>query len=196
MEHTETRSSRTVRQNLCLSEGHRDNFRVSVPTRSAPTSPIGGSPLVSPNEGRNSDFVQYHYVSPIANQFWSAPEMPTSEAGTIPPAFLDLTDTCPLHSPRSRSPHRRQRSSSGTSSPIHPMSSLEISPARRDLSAPSLTVHPLPLPPGAPMVSPGNKPSPTKPKPESSSMKSQWQKGKLIGRGTFGSVYVATNRYI
>ncbi|CAN1221245.1 Mitogen-activated protein kinase kinase kinase 5 [Linum grandiflorum] len=25
-------------------------------------------------------------------------------------------------------------------------------------------------------------------------MKSQWQKGKLIGRGTFGSVFVATNR--
>jgi hypothetical protein len=27
-------------------------------------------------------------------------------------------------------------------------------------------------------------------------MKSHWQKGKLIGRGTFGSVYVASNRYM
>lgn len=26
-------------------------------------------------------------------------------------------------------------------------------------------------------------------------IRSQWQKGKLIGRGTFGSVYVASNRY-
>ncbi|KAK9902905.1 hypothetical protein M0R45_001420 [Rubus argutus] len=32
------------------------------------------------------------------------------------------------------------------------------------------------------------------PKPESQPIKGQWQKGKLIGRGTFGSVYVATNR--
>ena len=27
-------------------------------------------------------------------------------------------------------------------------------------------------------------------------MKNQWRKGKLIGRGTFGSVYVASNRYM
>jgi hypothetical protein len=27
-------------------------------------------------------------------------------------------------------------------------------------------------------------------------LNSQWQKGKLIGRGAFGSIYVATNRYI
>ena len=33
-------------------------------------------------------------------------------------------------------------------------------------------------------------------KTESLPMKNQWQKGKLLGRGTFGTVYVATNRYI
>lgn len=32
-------------------------------------------------------------------------------------------------------------------------------------------------------------------KPEEVPMRSQWQKGKLIGRGTFGSVYVASNKY-
>ncbi|XWS45306.1 hypothetical protein CRYUN_Cryun15aG0125300 [Craigia yunnanensis] len=41
-------------------------------------------------------------------------------------------------------------------------------------------------------------PSPSIPqvttKPEPLPMKCQWQKGKLIGRGTFGSVYVASNR--
>lgn len=30
---------------------------------------------------------------------------------------------------------------------------------------------------------------------QSSPVRSQWQKGKLIGRGTFGSVYVGSNRY-
>ncbi|MCD7457094.1 hypothetical protein HAX54_034081 [Datura stramonium] len=50
-------------------------------------------------------------------------------------------------------------------------------------------VHPLPLPPLAtPPVSP-----PT-PKTDITPIKGQWKKGKLIGRGTFGSVYVASNR--
>ncbi|KAL2455140.1 mitogen-activated protein kinase kinase kinase 5 [Abeliophyllum distichum] len=40
-------------------------------------------------------------------------------------------------------------------------------------------VHPLPLPPGV------SRPSPTHRK---------WRKGRLIGRGTYGSVYVATHR--
>ena len=44
---------------------------------------------------------------------------------------------------------------------------------------PSSGAHPLPLPPGS-----GGLP-----------VKNQWQKGKLIGRGTFGSVYVGFNRY-
>ncbi|KAK9226702.1 hypothetical protein WN943_011750 [Citrus x changshan-huyou] len=58
--------------------------------------------------------------------------------------------------------------------------------------------HPLPLPPGA--LSPP-KSSATSAvmshiteKISASSKKSQWQKGELIGRGTFGSVYIGTNR--
>ncbi|KAH9746568.1 mitogen-activated protein kinase kinase kinase 5 [Citrus sinensis] len=58
--------------------------------------------------------------------------------------------------------------------------------------------HPLPLPPGA--LSPP-KSSATSAvmshiteKTSASSKKSQWQKGELIGRGTFGSVYIGTNR--
>ena len=31
--------------------------------------------------------------------------------------------------------------------------------------------------------------------PHVSSFKGQWQKGRLIGRGTFGGVYLAMNRY-
>lgn len=184
-------------------DGNRDNFRISVPTRSAPTTPLC-SPLVSPNKGRYSDFVQYHYVSPKPNQFWSAPEMaasPEALPGTSShSAFFDLnslpTDNSPIHSSPGRSPHRYLRSSSEASSPIHPRLSLESSPARRDFNGTPLTVHPLPLPPGASSLTPSPKLSPTVAKSEFSSMKSQWQKGKLIGRGTFGSVYVATNRYI
>lgn len=55
-------------------------------------------------------------------------------------------------------------------------------------------VHPLPLPPGV------SRPSPTasqnSDKSDISSVKGQWRKGRLIGRGTYGSVYVATHRYV
>ncbi|XP_054825093.1 mitogen-activated protein kinase kinase kinase 5 [Prosopis cineraria] len=195
----ETVSSGMMRRDLSVGESNQDSFCISVPTRSAPASPLI-SPLVSPNNGRYSDFVQYHYVCPPPNQYWSAPEMVTSDAssGTTPPALFDLpalsTDTSPHHSPRGRSPNQNLKCRSGASSPVRPRLSLETSVARRDFNAPALNVHPLPLPPGAPLLSPSPKLSPTVPKLESSSMKSQWQKGKLIGRGTFGSVYVATNR--
>ncbi|CAN6859966.1 unnamed protein product [Brassica oleracea] len=74
------------------------------------------------------------------------------------------TDNSPIHSPRR--PIR-------PSSPLHPTLSPDV---RRE----SANVHPLPLPPGAPCHL----------KQDSFP---QWKKGKLIGRGTFGSVYVATN---
>ncbi|KAM7278017.1 hypothetical protein ACFE04_005151 [Oxalis oulophora] len=58
--------------------------------------------------------------------------------------------------------------------------------------------HPLPLPPrGLPhnqSCMPSPLPSPAVERPILSPVRGQWKKGKLIGRGTFGSVYVATNR--
>lgn len=206
----ETVSYRTMRRDKSGKESNRENSQVNALTRSAPVSPLS-SPLVSPNNGRNSDIVQYHYVSPPPNQYWSAPEMvgtdntnATSSSVTMPPSFYDLAnippnDISPHQSPKGKNPNQNVKSKSGASSPIHirPNLSLETWSARRDFSVPSLTVHPLPLPPGAPLLSPSPKrSSPTLPKADSSLVKGQWQKGKLIGRGTFGSVYVATNRYM
>ncbi|KAG6595050.1 Mitogen-activated protein kinase kinase kinase 5, partial [Cucurbita argyrosperma subsp. sororia] len=105
-----------------------------------------------------------------------------------------------MHSPRGRSPHRDPRSPTGPASPLHTKISLETRSVRRESAGP-VSVHPLPLPPGVPMPSPST-PMPLQSTPitqantktEAISMKNQWQKGKLIGRGTFGSVYVASNR--
>lgn len=107
-----------------------------------------------------------------------------------PSAFLDVfsNESSPINSPTGRSPLRQPQGSS----PLHPLLSV------------TSEVHPLPLPPGASLPSPSVPPSPSllspqpavTPKQESQPIKGQWQKGKLIGRGTFGSVYVATNRYI
>ncbi|XP_061352812.1 mitogen-activated protein kinase kinase kinase 5 [Gastrolobium bilobum] len=192
MEQAETRSSRLVHQDL----GGSENTRDCVQVRSASSSPFA-SPSISPQRKRNGDFVPYYYVTPGGKQCWSAPEMSTSEAGLPPPAFFDLStlgtnaSPPPHQSPQVRGPQGHLRSSSGPPSTIHTLLSLEISTARRESNAP-VSVHPLPLPPGAALPSPSA--AATLSHAVALPMKSQWKKGKLIGRGTFGSVYVATNR--
>ena len=199
MDYAENRSSRMGHQDLSGLESTRDNYGVSIPARSPLSSPFV-SPKIGPHRTSSDDFVPYYYVTPKGNQFWSAPEMPTSEAGLPPPAFFDLsalgTETSPRQSPQGRSPPQRLKCSSGPPSPIHPMLSHETSTARRESNA--VSVHRLPLPPLAALPSPTAAAtySHAVAKSESLPMKGQWQKGKLIGRGTFGSVYVATNRYI
>ncbi|KAL2333595.1 hypothetical protein Fmac_014808 [Flemingia macrophylla] len=187
MDQAETRSSNNNNSNL-----------LSIPGRRS----ISGSPSMSPQKTKSGDFVPYYYASPKGNQFWSAPETATCEAGLPPPAFFDLSslgsESSPTshQSPQRRSPRHHVRTLSGPASPIHSMLTLDSTMARRDSNAPPVSVHPLPLPPGAALPSPPAAsafPHPVA-KSESLPMKSQWQKGKLIGRGTFGSVYVATNR--
>lgn len=212
-ENAETRppGSRSVRQDKsgdAAPSFRGNNFRISVPPRSTSTSnsPFT-SPTISPYDTKQDDFVPYYYVSPKANQFWSAPEMPTS-TGQPPPAFFDLSAlgidsaSSPHQSPGGKNPKSPNRSSS----PLPRLSLDYPTTARRErlsleypTTAPPPSVHPLPLPPwpGTSLPSPSANATYSQPgvaKTESLSMKSQWQKGKLIGRGTFGSVYVATNR--
>ncbi|XP_050902825.1 mitogen-activated protein kinase kinase kinase 5 [Lathyrus oleraceus] len=198
-EHMETKppGNMMVRQDTsgAATPSFRENsFRISVPPRSASSSPFT-SPTT--NNTKHDDFVPYYYVSPKANQFWSAPEMPTS-TGQPPPAFFDLSA---LRIDCASSPHQSSGGKSpkqqNPSSPLPRLSLDYPTPSRRESLGPPLSVHPLPLPPwsGSALPSPSatySQPGGTK--TESVSMKSQWQKGKLIGRGTFGSVYVATNR--
>ncbi|KAI5439212.1 mitogen-activated protein kinase kinase kinase 5 [Lathyrus oleraceus] len=198
-EHMETKppGNMMVRQDTsgAATPSFRENsFRISVPPRSASSSPFT-SPTT--NNTKHDDFVPYYYVSPKANQFWSAPEMPTS-TGQPPPAFFDLSA---LRIDCASSPHQSSGGKSpkqqNPSSPLPRLSLDYPTPSRRESLGPPLSVHPLPLPPwsGSALPSPSATYSqPGGAKTESVSMKSQWQKGKLIGRGTFGSVYVATNR--
>lgn len=189
-------ASQDTRRNMEHSESAQDTNWAGVPGRSSSGSSFA-IPKISPHR-TSDDFVPYRYAAPKGNQFWSAPEMHTSEAGLPSPAFFDLsalgTETSPRQSSQGRSPHQKYRSSSGPPSPIHPMKALETSTARCESNA--VSVHRLPLPPGAALSSPTAAAaySHAVAKLESLPMKSQWQKGKLIGRGTFGSVYVATNR--
>ncbi|GMI98012.1 mitogen-activated protein kinase kinase kinase 5 [Hibiscus trionum] len=196
MEYWDIRSTpKMLHREVNRGDNSQDEFKVNVPITSAPASPFRSSSPFSPHRMSTGDMFP-HYIAPTGKQVWSAPEMPTLDmAGLPPPAFYDFTvfstDDAPLHSPNI-SPRRPYRSQSGPPSPIHQDYSREFSSSRPESNGP--IVHPLPLPPGAAMASPPA-PIPQVPtKPELLPMNCQWQKGKLIGRGTFGSVYVASNR--
>lgn len=177
------------------------------------------SPVPSPQRKSTGQDLPFFYLPPKSNQAWSAPDMPLDTSLLPPPAYYDITafstDNSPIHSPQPRSPRRQVRSPqpSRPSSPLHSMLSPDQSAAPRDsVSSPlhprlstdvtngrreNSNVHPLPLPPGAacPSSLAASVPCPQAPqKIDSFPMNSQWKKGKLIGRGTFGSVYVASNR--
>ncbi|KAL1196553.1 Mitogen-activated protein kinase kinase kinase 5 [Cardamine amara subsp. amara] len=193
---------------------NRNGYWVNIPTMSAPTSPYM-SPVPSPQRKSTGHDLPFFYLPPKSKQAWSAPDMPLDTSGLTPPAFYDITafstDNSPIHSPQPRSPRRQIRSPQPSrpssplhsllspdqsaaprdsiSSPLHPRMSVDVNNGRRDNS----NVHPLPLPPGA-TSSAASVPCPQAPlKLDSFPMNSQWKKGKLIGRGTFGSVYVACN---
>lgn len=192
-EHGEIRSSR---------KGDHDkngfsNFRIEIPMKSAPSSTFS-SPALSPRRQSVGDVLSCHYIVPQGNQVWSAPEMPTTDviAGHHPHSLFDYptSDGSPLNSPQGRSSCQNPRSP-GCASPLHSKLAYETSTAHREGSV-SLEGHPLPLPPGAAISSPSVPIPQITPKPESVPLTSQWQKGKLIGRGTFGSVYVASNRFV
>ncbi|XP_057501400.1 LOW QUALITY PROTEIN: mitogen-activated protein kinase kinase kinase 5-like [Actinidia eriantha] len=194
-EHANTRPFRKSPQKLNGVERFQDNYVISVPI-SAPTSSFS-SPAMSPQRSAGDIFTS-HYMSP---QVWSAPEMPPPLDMNLGLGFSYLmspektafsVDSSPLHSPRV-SPRQSTRSPTGPTSPLHKKLSLETTSAWRDGNG-QANVHPLPLPPGATSPSQPTSISQITAKPDLMPIISQWQKGKLIGRGTFGSVYVASNR--
>ncbi|KAJ4964511.1 hypothetical protein NE237_024450 [Protea cynaroides] len=176
----------------------RSNSMLYVPVNSAPTSGFC-SPSRSPRRYSSVDFLPSPFIVSQGFQHWSSPEIPPLDmlVGLSPRAspekFISSPDCSPLYSPTRMSPGLNPRCQSGAASPLHQKQSAESSSAWHESNG-HVTVHPLPLPPGAITTSLPTCVHQTTPKPETSSMTNQWQKGKLIGSGTFGSVYVATNR--
>ncbi|PPS11240.1 hypothetical protein GOBAR_AA09402 [Gossypium barbadense] len=182
---------------MIIEDSFEDEFRANVPIRSAPASPSSSHAIICPQSKNAGDIFPHHMFSPSYHA-WSAPEMSTLGTPVVPPlAFYDYggfsSDNTPFHSPPNRSPHRRQSSHSGPTSPIQQWVSPDISPSRLESNG-HINVHPLPLPPGAAIACTSASITQVTTNPDPSPMNCQWQKGKLIGRGTFGSVYVASNR--
>ena len=163
-------------------------------SKSAPTS-ILPSPVVSPRKSYNGN----HFVPGLSHH--EHQESPSNNSPKVPPLKTALSSQpFPLHSPTARSSISNSRSHNDMTFPLHTKLQKDNSIDRSESHA-HVNAHPLPLPP--PLVASSQASAQSLPsnvhhvieKPFISSMKGQWQKGKLIGRGTFGSVYLATNRY-
>lgn len=131
----------------------------------------------------------------------SAPSSPAISPPRSPPVFkgwptlepnsdTKSADHSPIHSPTSCRDFCNAKSPRSVTLPMHHPKLAKDSPGTWYEG--NLNAHPLPLPPGPQLKS---QLSTANNKPNISCSRGQWQKGKLIGRGTFGSVYVATNRY-
>ncbi|CAK9178609.1 unnamed protein product [Ilex paraguariensis] len=167
-------------QDLNDGSGNHD-FRLNVPARSAPTSSFS-SPALSPKRFSTVDLFQSSFMVPQ--------EFQVSQAAS-PARIIPSPDHSPLHSPTLLSPHRNNRSSTGVALHSYHKSLPESSTAWLEVN--NASVHPLPLPPGVSRPSQSPNIRHNMDKSDVSSMKGQWKRGKLIGRGTFGSVYEATN---
>ncbi|TKW30162.1 hypothetical protein SEVIR_2G016900v4 [Setaria viridis] len=185
------------------------DFRLNIPAKSAPSSGFS-SPACSPRKLSYADFSST--VAPAQGHLaWSAPSiqstdfMGASSPRTSPEKYAGVPDVSSFSSPL-RSPILIPRNTSAPPSPMHSKLYPDNNVPRNDKLYPennvprnegngNVSFHPLPLPPGA--LSPmqtgfSNQPAP---KVEMPSVAGQWQKGKLLGSGTFGCVYEATNRH-
>ncbi|KAF7001509.1 hypothetical protein CFC21_017167 [Triticum aestivum] len=114
-------------------------------------------------------------------QSWSAP----SSHHSLPETYA----WDPEGSPWSRalsSPSLTPKNTSAPQSAMHPMLSPEDHVSRTEGTRSTGYFHPLALPPSA-----SNQPAPK----VEMSLVGQWQKSKLIGSGTYGDIYEATNRH-
>ncbi|XP_062188963.1 mitogen-activated protein kinase kinase kinase 5-like [Phragmites australis] len=173
------------------------NFRLNIPAKSAPSSAFS-SPQCSPRRLSNADFSST-VPSTQGPHAWSAPSirsmdfMGASSPRTSPEKYIGGPERSPCYSAL-RSPILMPRNTSAPPSPMHSKLFPENHISRTEGNG-SINFHPLPLPPGAlsPMQTTfSNQPAP---KVEMPSVAGQWQKGKLLGSGTFGCVYEATNRH-
>jgi hypothetical protein len=178
------------------------NSRLKAPARSAPNS-VFSSPAASPRRLNSGD------LFPSSAAFQEFQDSLGFASKVSPAKTMHSPDRSPRRSPTVSSPLLTPKSSKRTVFQSH-QSFMEW----QEISA-----HPLPLPPGVTVPSQSSTqsqsttthhqgvtlPSQSSMQPQSttthhvteqlraSSFKGQWQKGKRIGRGTFGTVYLATN---
>lgn len=160
-----------------------NDFDLHFPARSAPSSGYS-SPLLSPQRYSTVDLFRPSFQASSPLEASASDRI--SKSYSISPAH---TPECsPLHSPTTK--HGNTKNSRGVFVHSH-NKSLPEGASRPDAN--NTNVHPLPLPPSS-----SSRPSPTMrhsfDRSDFPSVKGQWQRGKPIGRGSYGNVYIATHR--
>ncbi|XP_047092592.1 mitogen-activated protein kinase kinase kinase 5-like isoform X1 [Lolium rigidum] len=173
------------------------NFRLNIPAKSAPSSGFS-SPVQSPRRLSNADFsssgISIQGSNALSAQSaWSPDLLGSSSPSTSPENFVGGQERSPRSSPL-RSPALRSRYPSAPPSPMHQNLFPENHVSRPEGNV-TVNFHPLPLPPVSLSPKQTNFSHQSLPKVETPSMAGQWQKRKLIGSGTYGCVYEATNRH-
>ncbi|OMO74876.1 hypothetical protein COLO4_26442 [Corchorus olitorius] len=162
------------------------NLRLDVPARSAPTTTFS-SPSVSP--GRSTKVDAFPSSSPIAEELRGLIDVNVPNLGRAAAYSSTVSPVKTVHTP-DHSPHQSPGPNKVSFASHHKL--LENNA--------QVNAHPLPLPPGALPSSQSPKPLPSPvsnhiiEKPITTPMINHWQKGRLLGRGTYGSVYEATNK--
>ncbi|XP_027331591.1 mitogen-activated protein kinase kinase kinase 5-like isoform X2 [Abrus precatorius] len=159
------KTPRTVSYNDDSESNWDLNLSASTKPKSAPTSAVS-SPITSPCRSSKLD-----------NFFYSTTNLKTLSGKTV-----HSENHCPLHCPLSLNR-------------FFIANTIEEGPQHHKFLH-HVDAHPLPLPPRASSSSsqlPMLYQSSAMHHEHWPSVKGQWQKGKLIGRGTFGSVFHATN---
>uniref|UniRef100_A0A0D9ZDK2 mitogen-activated protein kinase kinase kinase n=1 Tax=Oryza glumipatula TaxID=40148 RepID=A0A0D9ZDK2_9ORYZ len=172
-------------------------FRLNIPAKSAPSSGFS-SPVQSPRRLSSVDFLSTATSTQGANlssaqSVWSPDLYGSSPRCASPEKIMGSQERSPRSSPL-RSPVLRSKNPSAPPSPMHPKLFPENHVSRPEGNG-SVNFHPLPLPPASVSPKQTNFSHQPIPKVDAPSMAGQWQKGKLIGSGTFGCVYEAANRH-
>nr|ACN34809.1 unknown [Zea mays] len=170
------------------------NFQLNIPAKSAPSSGFS-SPVCSPRRFSNADFSST--VAPAQGPLaWSSPSIQSTDfmgVSSCPEKYTGVPDQTSFSSGL-RSPILMPRITSAPPSPMHSKLYPDNNISRIEGNG-SVSFHPLPLPPGALSPMQTGFTTQSAPKVEMPSVAGQWQKGKLLGSGTFGCVYEATNRH-
>ncbi|KAF3620268.1 putative protein OSB1, mitochondrial-like [Capsicum annuum] len=170
------------------SEGVEETFRVNVPARSAPGSGFT-SPNLSPKRYSTVDLFHPAFRQASSPLDASSNRLAGSSIQLSTARVTQSADHSPLSSPTRRNPvNRIWNHQNGAVHSHH--KSLPESPGDWPEGN---NVHPLPLPPGVSQQPQLPTTHNNTDKPDTPYVKGQWQKGKLLGRGTYGSVYEATN---
>ncbi|KAK4429062.1 Mitogen-activated protein kinase kinase kinase [Sesamum alatum] len=164
-----------------------NDFRLHFPARSAPSSGYS-SPLLSPQRYRTVDLFHPSFQVSSALEFPTSDRISKSHQITPTPT----PEHSPLYSPMSQSPSKHGNSRNCNCGFIHSCNKSLPESSAAGPDANNANVHPLPRPPTISRQSPAIWHSSDK--SDISSVKGQWQRGRPIGRGTYGSVYIATHR--